>query len=125
MAHHLTSEERGFLDRLLKAGRPKAEIAALPGRDRSTISRELNRNTGGQGYHPQQAQCLAETRRQRRRKPSKLDESVIRRYVEERLKRRWSPGQIAGRSRRDFPREPRRQLSRRTVYTWVHAVAPH
>ena len=43
------------------------------------------------------------------------------RYVRQRLRQRWSPDEIAGRSRDDFPRDPRRHVSRQTIYAWVHA----
>ena len=62
MASHLTFREREFLYRLLKARKPKAEIAELMGRDRSTIYREIKRNTGGRGYRPKQAQRAQPTR---------------------------------------------------------------
>ena len=45
MARHFTLQDRDFLDRLLKKGLSKAEIAELMGRDRSTIYRELRRNS--------------------------------------------------------------------------------
>jgi IS30 family transposase len=123
MAGHLTLEERTFLYRLKKDGRSNAEIARLMGRDRSTIYRELKRNTGARGYRPKQAHRLAKQLRQPCRKPSKLDDPVIRQYVQERLKRRWSPDQIAGRMRRDFPRQPRRWVSRQTIYNWINTKA--
>lgn len=63
MASHLTLQEREFLYRLKKQGRTKAEIAELMGRDRSTIYRELQRNSGQRGYRPKQAQRLADERR--------------------------------------------------------------
>ena len=47
MACHLTFEERQFLYRLNQRDVSKAEIARLMGRDRSTIYRELERNSGG------------------------------------------------------------------------------
>ncbi len=54
MASHLTFQEREVLYRLNKAKRTKSEIAEILGRDRSTIYRELNRNTGECGYRPKQ-----------------------------------------------------------------------
>jgi IS30 family transposase len=63
MTHHLTFPERELLYRSMKEGKSKAEIACLMGGDRSTIYRELRRNTGGRGYRPKQAQRLATTRR--------------------------------------------------------------
>lgn len=116
MAHHLTFPEREFLYRLMKEGKSEAEIAYLMGRDRSTIYRELRRNTGRRGYRPKQAQRLATTRRLACRRPWKMDDPEVLQYVQERLEKRWSPDQIAGHLRRDFRRQPRRWLSRQTIY---------
>ncbi len=46
MANHLTFQERQFLYRLKRKGKPNPEIAELMGRDRSTIHRGLKRNAG-------------------------------------------------------------------------------
>lgn len=124
MAKHLTFEERQFLYRLKKKGKSNSEIAELMGRHRSTIGRELERNTGQRGYRPQQAQRLADERRLASRRPHKMDNPEVHQYVEERLKMYWSPDQIAGRSRSDFPRSRWRWLSRQTIYHWINDYAP-
>lgn len=124
MAQHLTFEERKLLRRLLLANYSEAEIAQGMDRDRSTIYREIRRNSGARGYRPKQAQRLAEARRQACRRPCKLDDPQVHRYVRQRLVKRWSPDQIAGRSRRDFRRQPGRWLSRQTIYNWIHSRAP-
>jgi IS30 family transposase len=105
MADHLTLVERQFLYRLKTEGRSKAEIAELLGRHRSTVCRELKRNTGQRGYRPKQAQRLAAKRRQACRRPRKMEDAKLHQYVQERLEKRWSPDQIAGRSRHDFVRQ--------------------
>jgi IS30 family transposase len=43
----------------------------------------------------------------------------VQRYVCQGLERYWSPDQIAGRSRREFRRQPKRQISRQTIYQWI------
>jgi IS30 family transposase len=75
MAKHLTFEERGILYRLKQEGRSKTEIAKILGRDRSTIQRELKRNSGGRGYRPKQAQRLTEERRLACRREPKLNDA--------------------------------------------------
>nr|SPS06973.1 conserved protein of unknown function [Candidatus Nitrotoga fabula] len=47
---HLTQEERYQIYALKKAGHKPGEIADVPDRDRSTISRELSRNQRRRGY---------------------------------------------------------------------------
>jgi len=124
MAKHLTLEERQFLYRLKSKGVPKPEIARLMGRDRSTICRELQRNTGQRGYRPKQAQRLAEARRLPCRRPCKMDDPDVHQYVHDQLTKLWSPDQIAQRVRRDFPRHRRRRLCRQTIYNWIQRRAP-
>jgi transposase, IS30 family len=124
MANHLTFQERQFLYRLKRKGKPNPEIAELMGRDRSTIHRELKRNAGQRGYRPKQAQRLADERRLASRRPHKMDDADVHRYVQDRLEKHWSPEQIAGRVPRDFPRTPARWLSRQTIYDWIHAERP-
>ena len=69
MAGHLILQERELLYRLLKKGKSKTEIAEVMGRDRSTIYRELSRNTRRGGYEPELAQRLADRRRRACRRP--------------------------------------------------------
>lgn len=124
MASHLTFQERKILYRMKKAGKPFREIAEALGRDRSTIYREVNRNTGGRGYRPQQAQHLAEERRKACRRTAKLSHPVIRSYVTVHLKKKWSPEQIAGRLRIDHPRKKQCRVSYQTIYNWLRTDAP-
>ncbi len=124
MATHLNLTERELLARLLRGGRSKAEIARVMHRDRSTIYRELKRNRGQRGYRPKQAQRLAEARRRSCRRPCKLADPKLNRDVRERLEERWSPDQIAGRLREEFPHRPERCVSRQTIYNWIHHDAP-
>ncbi len=124
MASHLTFEERRFLYRLKRKGKSDTEIAELMGRHRSTICRELGRNTGQRGYRPKQAQRLANERRWASRRPHKMDDPDVHQYVQQKLEMRWSPDQIAGRAERDFPRAPGRWLSRQTIYDWINDEMP-
>lgn len=123
MACHLTLAERQVLQRLLKRGRSKSEIAELTARHRSTIYRELARNSSVRGYRANHAQHRAEDRRRACRRSCKLADLEVRQYVTERLAQAWSPDQIAGRARRDFPREPQRWLSAMTIYSWINRRA--
>ena len=124
MAGHLTLREREFLYRLLKARKPKSEIAELMGRDRSTIYREINRNTGGRGYRPKQAQRKAEERRLRCRREPKMNQRKLRSVVRRLLKKAWSPDQIGKWLRRKHPRNPEMHVSHQTIYTWIALEAP-
>ena len=60
---HLTETERYQIYTLKKTGHTQKYIAEFLKRSAATISRELNRNRGGCGYRPQQAQRMSVERR--------------------------------------------------------------
>lgn len=74
MKHYkqLTYEQRCQIEAYKKSGFTQAEIAAAIGVSQSTISRELARNTGQRGYRYNQAQRLADARRERTRRATKM-----------------------------------------------------
>jgi len=53
-----------------------------------------------------------------------MKDPEVHKYVQDRLEKRWSPDQIAGRVRCDFPRAPQRWLSRQTIYDWINYQMP-
>jgi IS30 family transposase len=91
----LTLEERSILYGLRKAGFSINEVAKEIDRDKSTISRELKRNTGKKGYRPKQANEKAQMRKKNSHKMIKFTRSV-KKQVEHKLKQEWSPVQISG-----------------------------
>ena len=60
----LTSDQRYQIYALLKAGHTMTLIAEIIDKHKSTISREIARNTGERGYRPKQAQRLCDQRKQ-------------------------------------------------------------
>ncbi len=118
MSQQLTESDRAVLAQLLALKLPKKEIAERLHKHRSTVYRELARNTSSIGYRADEAQARTDCRRWASRRRKMRDPHVVR-YVCLRLRRYWSPDQIAGRSRREFRRQPRRQISRQTIYDWI------
>ena len=73
----------------------QTEIARQIGVNKSTISRELKRNTGLRGYRPKQAHKKAVERRKLASKAVKMTKALIE-IVEEKLsQQQWSPEQIS------------------------------
>jgi len=124
MACHLTFFERQLIYGLLNKGKSKLEIAETLDRDRSTIYREIRRNSRHGEYQPAKAQSLADKRRLACRPPRKLDDAPTREYVRCRLANFWSPEQIAGRRQQDVPHERSQWMSRQTIYNWIKTAAP-
>ena len=119
MARHLTKEERDHLAQLHARGVQQDEMAAAIGRHPSTISRELQRNGSRQGYFAAQAHDLAQERRRCRPLTRKLDDPDLNEAVRRGLAQEWSPEQIAGAQKREYPEEPHCRVSARTIYTWI------
>ena len=114
----LTFSEREEIAVARAGGESMRAIARRLGRSPSTISRELSRNAGclGQTYRATTAHALA-YQRAGRPKPSKLATNpALRKKVERDLQMRYSPEQIAGRLRREFPADPEMRVSSETIY---------
>jgi len=95
---------------LLKEGLTQSQIAVNLGRDKSTISREIARNSGLRGYRPRQASILAEERSMNSRNARQIEASdwlCAKSYLED----QWSPEQISA----EVP------ISPETIYRHVYA----
>ena len=115
----LTREQRYQIYVLLKAGHHQTQIAVIIGCHKSTISRELRRNRGPQGYYPSQAQQLARRRQRHSHGPRIAPETW--QQIEQLLRQQWSPEQIAGRLR--LERLP--TVSHERIYLYVYADKRH
>jgi IS30 family transposase len=112
----LSLSEREEISRGLVAGRSLRAIAAQLGRAPSTISREVGRG-GGRDRYRGTVSDQAAWDRALRPKPCKLAcQSGLRRTVSRKLRRSWSPEQIAGWLKRSFPDEEQHRVSHETIY---------
>lgn len=111
----LTLEQRYQIYAFLKAGYSKTEIAKQIGVDKSTITRELQRNMSGRGYRPDFAHRQALTRRTSKAKPRICKE--IRAEVEDKLiNEQWSLEQISGRRQLD----QKQKVSHEWIYQHIY-----
>jgi transposase, IS30 family len=112
----LRLDEREEISRGLAAGRSIRQIAYGLGRPPSTVSREVRRNGGSQGYRANRADQRAWDRGLRP-KPCRLArQAPLRWRVAQKLAQQWSPEQIAGWLKRQYPTDPDMQLSHETIY---------
>lgn len=123
---HLSLNERYVIHHLRLYGLSCREIGRRLERHHSTIGRELVRN--GPDYEDgvyihEVAQERAERRLRWRRSFRRRDHLQLYRYVVRGLGRDWSPEQIAGRLRRDHPRDRRMRVCHETIYQWVYRDA--
>ena len=119
----LSLAEREEISRRLSVSEPLRAIARRLGRSPSTISRKVRRN-GGVARYRATAPDQAAWDRALRPKPCKLACSPsLAQAVTAKLRRKWSPEQIAGWLRRSFPKEPHRQVSHEAIYRSLYIQA--
>ena len=112
----LTLAEREEISRGIACDLSLQAIATRLKRAPSTISREVRRNGGLKCYRASQADQAAWDRA-RRPKPCKLViNRALARIVAKKLRRFWSPEQIAGWLKQEHPEDESHQVSHETIY---------
>jgi transposase, IS30 family len=112
----LTSAEREEISRGLARRLTLRTIATQLGRSPSTISRELHRNGGATGYRAVQADQAAWDRARRPKRCKLACNRSLSRTIATKLRRLWSPHQIAGWLKREYPEHENRTVSHETIY---------
>ena len=92
----LTKEQRYVIQSLHKRKESKKNIADEIGVDRSTIYRELKRNSSKRTYQAEKAHMYACERKERFSCNREFTDSVQKIVIEYITKEQWSPEQIAG-----------------------------
>jgi IS30 family transposase len=116
---HLSLSERDVITIMLAQKKSLGEIAKALDRSKSTISRELQRNSSPEYklYLSHRADSRAGERRQRASQRPRLKNDRIVSYVTARLKQGWSPELIAGRIRIDHPGL---SISHEAIYQYIY-----
>jgi transposase, IS30 family len=118
--HRISAEERLQIMRMRDAGLTNAEIAGRIGRHRSTIGRELARNSNPDGdYHALMAHARA-AERACRPKPFKLVDHPLCEAIENWMDDGWSPKLIADVLARDHPDDKLAKVSHETIYKCLY-----
>lgn len=98
---HLTEQDRVFIDLMLNKGYTKIRIATILGVHRSTIHRELKRNSVKYHWRTERyyyCNMAHAAYLKRRKKLLRLEgNEPLKEYVHSKLKQGWSPWQIEGR----------------------------
>lgn len=124
-----TAHERELLTNYLASGVSKNECARKLNRDRRTVSREILRNGSwvknqyGKKifvYIAISAQAKAEKRQQNSAHNKwPLKNGNVYKYATRKLRKGWSPEQIAGRLKKDHPDDPHWHICHETIYKWI------
>jgi IS30 family transposase len=113
---HLTLSEREEISRGIAAGESLRWIAARLNRSPSTVAREVTRHGGRNRCRARAADRVALANMQRPKVAKLAQCARLRAVVEEKLRLRWSPEQIAGWLRLEFPDDPEMRVSHETIY---------
>ncbi len=112
----LTLQEREEISRGIAAGDSARGIAARLGRSPSTVTRELNRHGGRRRYRAAEADRRASERARRPQRCKLARNPVLSGLVAAKLREDWSPEQIAGWLKMEFPDDETMRVSHETIY---------
>jgi IS30 family transposase len=119
----LTLQEREEISRGVAAGDSARRIAARLGRSPSTVTRELNRHGGRRGYRAAEADRRAWDRARRPQRCKLARNPVLSGLVAAKLREDWSPDQIAGWLKLEFPHDETMRVSHETIYLTLFVQA--
>ena len=108
--------ERYQIMAFLQTGRSQTEIAETINRSKSTISREIRRNSFKGAYDFGDAQVTATARRKFAEKATKQSPEVLQ-TVRKWLRIGWSPESISHRFSVEFPSQ--KHVCHTTIYDWI------
>jgi IS30 family transposase len=112
----LTLAEREEISRAMVSGESIRSIATRLGRAPSTISREIKRNGGCDGYRANRADEAAWGRARRPKRCKLRQNRALARIVAHKLRMLWSPEQIAGWLKQTYPCDESHRVSHETIY---------
>lgn len=118
---HFTKDERNELSILLKKGYSQRDISESIGKNQSSISREAAAGKLKGAYDPRHAELRAKNRRRNGKYQNmKINESpVFASYLEQGLSAGWTPEQVAGRWKKDYPEE--KHFSFKAIYKYLYS----
>ena len=119
----LSLAERESISRGLAQGHSLREIARTLGRAASTISREVKRHGGLQRYRAESADRHAWKNALRPKTCALAQRRQLQRIVAQKLKRNWSPEQIARWLKLAYPDDETMRVSHETIYRSLYVQA--
>ena len=121
---HISNTEREEISRCLANNQALVEIARQIGRAPSTISREINRNSGRSGYRAfgasKRARTAASSRRTGKSKIAK--NKRLQDYILKSLEKEWSPREISERIQIEYPVDITMRISHEAIYRYIYVL---
>jgi len=125
--YRLNLEDREEISRSLASGRSFCQIATDLNRNKSTISREVNRTRKLNRHNYRAVLAQRRSHRSARKRHSgqyKLSKNPkLWIVIEGLLRKRWSPEQIVMRLQKEYPRDKSMRVSHETIYSYLYVFA--
>lgn len=121
----LDSDEREEISRMLAQKCSFRNIAEALGRQVSTISREISAGSDNKyTYRAVKAHKRAKRNASKRKRNKRIlnDHLELWRYVHKKLKKKWSPKQIAEELKKDYPLDMTMRIAPETIYTYIYVL---
>lgn len=120
----LSGREREEISRGLAVDETQGSMARRLGRSPGTISREVNRNSGTNGYRAFSAGNHARERAASRRAGKRRlgQEPQLWEYVLGKLLERWSPREIVLRLKKEYPDDMAMRISHEAIYQYIYVL---
>ncbi len=122
-ARVLSLAEREDISRGLAQGKSFRQIATDVGRSTSTVSREVRRHGGREHYRAERADERAWNSARRPKDCALVRRHRLRRVVAGKLRRNWSPQQIARWLKLQYPGDETMRVSHETIYRSLYVQA--
>jgi IS30 family transposase len=122
--NRLSEADREAISRGLAAGLSSAAIARSIGRVTSTVSREVARNWGRRLYRagPAAPKAYKQMGSRRGGKRKLWANGRLRRYVEVRLAKAWSPDEISRRLLAEYADDKSMRVSAEAIYQYIYVL---
>lgn len=121
----LDSNEREEISRMLAQKCSFRNIAKSLNRNVSTISREISAGSCNKyAYRAVKAQNRAKRNISKRRKDKRIlnNQTGLWKYIRKKLKKKWSPKQIAEELKKDYPDNMAMRIAPETIYTYIYIL---
>lgn len=120
--HRISKEEREEISRLLAQKKSVSEIARMLGRHRSSIHREIKKNSYNRTtYRAFSANRISQSNKSRSGRKNKLDSNIeLYEVVIKWLQLNWSPVQIMERLKLEYPDDEDMRISHETIYRYLY-----
>ena len=118
---HLTNEERHVLYAYIQESMSLRDIKKRMGRSISTWSDEINKNGGRLIYNPYDAIFNTSIRKWNANSSNPRKDKRVWSFVLKKLKEGFSPDQISGRIKKDYPEDRKMRISMETIYVFINS----